>query len=70
MSKRARWPGMCSTCDRAVKPGQRVARWGGQWQHEACVAAQREVGRILAGETFAGSKPAYRRGKGPGHAKG
>ncbi len=59
---RARFRGeVCRTCDERVKVGQEVGRWGGQWQHRACVEAQLGVVRVLSGETFAGTPPRYRR---------
>lgn len=59
--KRAVWPGMCRTCDEPVKPGQQVGKWGGQWQHRECVEIQHNVASILSGETYAGTRPKYRR---------
>jgi hypothetical protein len=58
---KAKFGGQCSVCHSPIRKGEEMTRFGEKWAHQLCAEAERTRGRILAGETYAGTGPEYRR---------
>lgn len=58
---KARYPGRCGLCSRAIDVGQELSRHETHWVHQECAQAVvidgRAKSRILEGVEFAGRKP-------------